>query len=142
MTKSEVEILVERGCRLDREIKAAEKELGMIKESLVTAARSMPGAPTKNGRAVTVAGNGGVATVSFPGPSLVRELTEETIEGARQKAGDAFAKLFAKVFRPVQSFRDVAAALLGQAKGGALVEFLEVESSPRVSFKAVDAPPR
>jgi hypothetical protein len=115
--------LVTRGCELDEVVKAAQAKLGEIRAQLGELA------PGKYEGA-----NATSCTVVWPGPSL--KVDEETIQNLRAKLVAAdFQKLFDKVvsWKPVRSFRDVAAAVLGK-KAKAVVESCEVPSSPQVKF--------
>jgi hypothetical protein len=115
--------LVGEGAALDAEIKAKAKRLAEIKAALGLLA---PGE--------YVGRNDTRAKVIAPAASL--KVDDDQLDSIRAVAGETFGKLFERVtsFRPVKSFRDVAAALLPKPKAAKLVALCEVPAAVQVRF--------
>ena len=138
--------LVTEAVSLDRDISEKTDRLKEIKAGLVAEARSRESelAPTDGGGTRwTAEGNDGcIARVNFPAPSLKAKIDGEgkAIEKIKQLAGSVFSRLFIPAinYKPVESFRDEAAALLPKAEAKKLIKLCEGASAPRVSFETTD----
>ncbi len=92
------------------------------------------------GHSWTVEGNDGcIVRVTFPAPRLKATIAGEgkAIEKIRALAGAAFTRLFLQVpaYKPTDSFRPEAEALLGSSASRKLIRACETASSPTVSFE-------
>ncbi len=80
--------------------------------------------------------------MNFPAPTLKGKIDGEgkAIEKIKKLADAVFSRLFvpAITFKPVEGFRDEAAALLPKADAKKLIKLCESASSPRVSFETTD----
>lgn len=146
MTESRLKSLVAQAVSLDREIADKTEALKALKAELVQEAQSRPDeqvATDGGGTSITFAGHDGcVASVAFPAPTLKAKIDGEgkAIEKVKAVAGRVFDRLFrpAIAFRPVDNFREEAAALLGK-DASKLIKLCQSESAPRVSFETKEA---
>lgn len=145
MTELKLKQLVTEAVALDRDIREQEARLKELKSALITEAESRPDElkPTDNGgRSLVFVGTDGcVCCVAFPAPSLKAKIDGEgrAIEKVKAAAGRVFDRLFrpAVAYKPVENFREEAAALLGK-DAGKLVKLCQTETAPRVSFETKD----
>lgn len=145
MTEAKIQRLVAEAVILDRTIREHERMLADIKRDLIAEADLRPEEqqPTANGgRSLTFTGaDGCAATVAFPAPTLKSKIDGEgkAIEKVKAAAGRVFDRLFrpAVTYKPVDNFREEAAALLGK-DAGKLVKLCQTESAARVSFETKD----
>jgi hypothetical protein len=122
MTKAEKEALVKEGFDLDVEIKTKEKRLGEIKDILIAQA---------GGQVVEIPGEGCKAVVNYSA-RIASRVDPDLEPKVKKLAGTFFDKLFCKA--PIDKFRDVAKALLGE-KAEELTALLSGVPAPRVSFR-------
>jgi hypothetical protein len=116
--------LVTQAVSLDREINEKADRLKELKAELVAEARSRESelAPTDGcGRRWTAEGSDGcIVRVNFPAPTLKAKIDEQgkAFEKIKNLVGGVFARLFvpATSYRPVEKFREEAAALLLKAE--------------------------
>jgi hypothetical protein len=101
MTKEELRGLVTEGYRLNQEIKALEEKLDAIKQVLITRA---------DGNVIELLGEGCKASVNYSA-RIDSKVAPEKLPKCKKLAGDFFDKLFCSA--PIDKFRDVAKALLG-----------------------------
>lgn len=143
MTENKLKQLVGEALCLDREIEALKEQLAEKKKLLVAEARSRedehePG-DGEGTRWTAEDGEGNVARVSFPAPSLKAKIDGEgkAIEKVREAAGRHFERLFRPVlgYAPCDEFRTEAADLLGGAAAKKLIKLCTSESAARVSFE-------
>ncbi|KAF0176474.1 MAG: hypothetical protein FD161_3013 [Limisphaerales bacterium] len=146
MTELKLKQLVTEAVALDRDIREQEARLKELKTALITEAESRPDElkPTDNGgRSLVFTGTDGcVCCVAFPAPTLKSKIDGEgkPIEKIKAAAGRVFDRLFraAVTYKPVDNFREEAAALLGK-DAGKLVKLCQTESAARVSFETKDS---
>lgn len=142
MTDIKLRTTIARAIALDREIRELETELKTVKAQLVTEAggRTDEHQPTEQGGSSWSAADpdSGIVRVTFPAPSLKSRIDGEAkgFDKIKLAAGAAFDRLFRPVlaYRPVDSFRDAAAAELGRS-APKLIRLCETESSPKVAFE-------
>jgi hypothetical protein len=143
MTENILKNLVTEAVSLDREISEKTDRLKELKAELVVEARSREGelaSTDGGGRRWTAEGSDGcIALVNFPAPTLKTKIDEagEVIEKIKNLAAGVFAGLFAPTssYRPVERFREEAAALLPKADASKLIKLCQSASAPRVSFE-------
>lgn len=143
MTTAKIAQLVTDAVALDRRIQEDTARLKEIKALLATEAegRQEEAAPTDGGGTSLVfdGADGCIARVTTSGRKLKSSIKAEgrDIEKVRATAGRFFDKLFAPVlaYRPVDTFRDDAPALLGRADGNKLVKLCETAGTTSVSFE-------
>lgn len=132
--------LVANALECQKALKRLEKELEAYKARLVQEAqaecRRAGIGDTRETAWNFTAPDGTVARVNFPKDQIPRELGVLRETGAREIAGDFFTKLFAKVWKPAKTFRELVQKMLPPDKAKELVGLIEEESSPRVSFEA------
>ena len=124
MTKAELQGLVQEGFSLAEQIKALEAKLDGIKEVIVAHA---------NGNVLEIQAEGCKATVNYSA-RIVSRVDAGDLAKVKKVSGDYFEKLFC--YAPVDKFRDVAKALLGDA-AEKLTGLLSGVPAPRVSFRKV-----
>lgn len=145
MTELKLQQLVTEAVLLDRDIREQEARLKELKTALATEAESRPDElkPTENGgKSLSFTGlDGCICCVAFPAPTLKSKIDGEgkCIEKVKAAAGRVFDRLFrpSVTYRPVDNFRDEAAALLGK-DAGKLIKLCQTESAARVSFETKD----
>lgn len=145
MSPAKIATLVSETVALDREIREKTAELKERKASLcaLAVAHSDEATPTEGGgKSITFTGTeGSIARVTFPGASLKAKLDGESkvFPKIKEAAGKVFDRLFrpAISYRPVENFRDEAAALLGKG-ADKLIRLCSGESAPSVSFETKD----
>lgn len=115
-----IEALVSRGHHIKSQIKDLSAELKDIEAALLEAG----GGEDADGRK---------AVVIESAPAIV---VPDSIEDAQGIAGEHFGKLFEKVvtYKPVKSFREVAAALLTKAKSARLISLCEKSKAPWIKW--------
>ena len=146
MTDNILKSLVTEAVSLDREINEKTDRLKEIKAELVAEARSREGelAPTDSGgRRWTAEGSDGcIARVNFPAPTLKAKIDEEGKATRRSRSWPAgvFTRLFVPTisYRPVEKFREEAAALLPKTDANKLIKLCQSASAPRVSFETAE----
>lgn len=146
MTELKLKQLVTQAVCLDRDITELAAQLKEMKAFLITEAQSRPDEHTTTdggGASLVLTGTDGcVCCVAFPAPTLKAKIDGEgkTIEKVKAAAGRVFDRLFrpAVTYKPVDNFREEAAALLGK-DAGKLVKLCQSESAPRVSFETKDS---
>jgi len=126
---------------LDRTIKDMQDQLKTLKAQFVALADKED--------VDLVASNGNVVHVCFPDPGLIRGgfffIQDQAVMVDDKKtvklgpikslAGEHFDKLFAIQYKPAKAFRELAHALLPAKEAAKLIDLLEVDSSPRVTFE-------
>lgn len=146
MTASMLKNLVTEAVSLDRELNEKSDRLKELKSALVSEARSREDefAPTDGGgtRWTAEGSDGCIARVNFPAPTLKAKIDGEgkVIEKIKQLAGTVFNRLFTPAisYKPLEGFREEAAALLAKADAKKLIKLCESASAPRVSFETTD----
>jgi hypothetical protein len=146
MTDNILKSLVTEAVSLDREINEKSDRLKELKAELAAEARSRESelaSTDGGGRRWTAEGSDGcVARVTFPAPTLKAKLDQEgkVIEKIKTLAGAAFTSLFVPTtsYRPVERFREEAAALLPKADANKLIKLCQSASAPRVSFETTE----
>ena len=87
-------------------------------------------------------GDGCVARVNFPAPTLKAKIDEagKVIEMIKELASGVFTRLFVPTisYRPAERFREEAAALLPKADANRLINLCQSASAPRVSFETTE----
>lgn len=123
MTETQIAAAVAQGARLKDEIRVRTDELKDLEKQLIAC-----GAGKYEGL------HGEECNVIAPGPGI--KPGDEDIAACKEIAGEHFGKLFEKVtsFKPVKSFREVAAALLTKAKCAKVIAAVEKASSPFVKW--------
>jgi hypothetical protein len=136
---------IKEAITIARAVADMEERLAVIKATLVMEALKdeNKGVATKGGgQSVTFAGEECVARVVFPGPSLAASVknTDADFPKIVKAAGAHFRALFRPqtTCKPVADFRELAQQLLGD-KAPALIELLEKESKPTVSFEVTES---
>jgi hypothetical protein len=132
--------------QLDREINEKADRLKELKAKLVAQARNRESELTLTdggGRRWTAEGSDGcIARVNFPSPTLTAKIDEEgrLSENIKNIAGGVFTRLFVRFvsYRPVEKFREEAAALLPKADANRLIKLCQSASAPRVSFETTE----
>jgi len=122
MAKSSIPALVSEGTKLKETIKANQARVKEIEGLLIA-----EGAGDYQDK------DGHVAKVIQPSSSVGMP---DDLEGAREIAGDSFGKLFDRVitFKPVKSFKEVAAALLTKGKANKLIGLCESAKTAYVKW--------
>ena len=146
MIENILKSLVTEAVSLDREINEKTDRLKELKTELVAEARRRESdlAPTDGGgRRWTAEGSDGcIARVNFPAPTLKAKIDEEgkLIEKIKNLAGGVFTRLFVPTinYRPIEKFREEAAALLPKADANRLIKLCQSASAPRVSFETAE----
>jgi hypothetical protein len=146
MTDNILKSLVTEAVSLDREINEKTDRLKELKAKLVAEARSRESelaSTDGGGRRWTAEGNDGcIARVTFPGPTLKAKIEEQgqVFEKIKNLATGVFARLFVPTvsYRPVEKFREEAAALLPKIDANRLINLCQSGSAPRVSFETTD----
>lgn len=143
MNDNKLSQLVTAAVLLDRQIALLEGQLKEMKASIVAEAssRDEDRVPTDGGgSSIAFDGTDGcIARVSFPAPTLKSKIDGEgkAFDKIKAAVGSALSRLFVPsvVYRPVENFREEAAAVLGATDARKLVKLCESASSPRVSFE-------
>lgn len=144
MTAKAIKEHVEEALLIRRLVKDRLLRLEEIKATLVMVAMNeqLPRHATEGGgESVTLAGEECQCRITFPGPTLSASFkkTDDEYPKIRAAAGESFTSLFRPqtTIKPVPDFRPLAKQLLGD-KAAALINLLEHESAPSVSFQAVE----
>jgi hypothetical protein len=146
VTASVLRNLVTEAVSLDREINEKAERLKELKAALAAEAQTREAelAPTDGGgtRWTAEGSDGCIARVNFPAPSLKGRIDAEgkTITKIKQLTGSVFSRLFITTlsYKPVEGFRNEAAALLPKAEANKLIELCQSASAPRVSFETAE----
>jgi hypothetical protein len=142
MNDTKLRQLVTAAVLLDREIADKEKQLKAIKATLATEAETRADQATATeggGTSLVLEGDDGtIARVTTAGRTLKSSVKGEgkDIEKVKDLAGKSFPRLFAPVlaYKPVDNFRDEAAALLGR-DAAKLIKAMENPGKVTVSFE-------
>ena len=146
MTDNILKTLVTEAVSLDREINEKSERLKELKAELVAEARgreSELASTDGGGRRWTAEGSDGcIARITFPAPTLNAKIDEQgkMFEKIKGLAGGVFTGLFVATtsYRPVERFREEAAALLPKADANRLINLCQSASAPRVSFETTE----
>lgn len=147
MTDQKLSLLVAEAVELDRNIAEGQERLKEIKAPLALEAesRSEEATPTEGGgTSIEFAGRDGcIARVTTAGATLKASIKGEgrDIEKVRAVAGQRFERLFSPVlsYKPVENFREEAAALLGPKTAASLVKLCTTAGKVTVSFETKEA---
>lgn len=147
MNDQKLATLVAEAVELDRNIAEGQERLKAIKSLLAQEAESRQeeATPTEGGgTSIEFAGRDGcIARVTTAGATLKATIKGEgrDIEKVREAAGREFGRLFAPVlaYKPVDNFRDEAAALLGTKEAAKLVKLCTTAGKVTVSFETKEA---
>jgi len=157
MTTKQLSALIDAGVKLDQEIKERQDKFAVLKDQiracaeaeLIEAGTAKRPEELKGQNWSAQGSEGNWVDVSWPEDKLIssfffradgaafRAKDREVIplDDIRKLSGNHFEKLFAKQFRPAKAFRELAAVLLGDKAGGALIAAVSEPNSPRVAFK-------
>jgi len=147
MTDQKLALLVAEAVELDRNITEGQERLEEIKAQLALEAesRAEDATPTEGGgTSIEFAGRDGcIARVTTAGATLKSTIKGEgrDIEKVRAAAGRDFERLFSPVlaFKPVENFREEAAARLGAKDGAKLIKLCTNPGKVTVSFETKEA---
>ena len=158
LTSLEIPGLVTAAVHMDRHIKACEEIYQLYKNRFIDEAKldAAKQGMAEVGTTWTYCSPAGeVMEVQFPKPKLISSFFFPALDpvayrfkdkklirlgNLKEIAGKAFAKLFSKHYKPVDSFRKSAQELLPE-KAAELITMLEEPSGPRVTPKAAKTAP-
>jgi hypothetical protein len=146
MTDKMLKNLVTEAVSLDRDINEKADRLKELKAELIAEARNCDSEfalTDGGGRRWTAEGSDGcIARVTFPAPTLKAKIGErrKLFERIKNLAGGVFTHLFVPItsYRPIEKFREEAAALLPKADANKLIKLCQTASAPRVSFETTE----
>ncbi len=147
MNDQKLSLLVAEAVELDRNIAEGQERLKSIKALLAQEAesRAEDATPTEGGgTSIEFTGRDGcIARVTTAGATLKASIKGEgrDIEKVREAADRHFPRLFQTVlsYKPVDNFRDEAAALLGAKDAAKLIKLCTTAGKVTVSFETKEA---